>query len=53
MDMPAEEGPGSAPFLRHAYGRIIFNMFQLMPGFATAESPEKGTEVAPPRPATR
>jgi len=48
MDMPMAEGAQSVPYVRHAYGRILFNVFQLMPGFATAEEPQ-GIEAAPPK----
>jgi hypothetical protein len=47
MDMPVAEGTQSVPYVRHAYGRILFNVFQLIPGFATAEEPQ-GTEAGPP-----
>jgi hypothetical protein len=47
MDMPMAEGTNSVPYLRHMYGRIFFNVFQLMPGFASPEEPQ-GIEAAPP-----
>jgi len=47
MDMPAGQGSESLPYLRHAYGRIIFNVFQLIPGFTGPEEPQ-GIEVGPP-----
>jgi len=48
MDMPIAEGTNSVPYVRHAYGRIIFNMIQLIPGFVTPESPEGRAGGEPP-----
>jgi general secretion pathway protein G len=48
MDMPLAEGANSVPYLRHMYGRIFFNVFQLIPGFVTPESPEGRAGGEPP-----
>jgi len=48
MDMPVAEGTASVPYVRHAYGRFIFNLFQLIPFFGSPEMPEGAPEAEPP-----
>ncbi|MCX5654113.1 MAG: hypothetical protein NTY65_05635 [Planctomycetota bacterium] len=48
MDMPIAEGTNSLPYVRHAYGNMLFDVLQLVPVFAARGEPQSRAGAMPP-----